>query len=126
MLTIIGGLHLAKESHHPRDKYVKDARSPPLVQVHRMKTRPTKQAQRELEDIVFREADARWVYHPHVDALVITAQVTNSNVHRLMVDNGSAMDILYLNVYKRIGLTEDDLDLNSSPLYRFTGDHVIP
>ena len=39
-LTIIGGLHLAKESHHARDKYAKDARNPPLLQVHRTKIRP--------------------------------------------------------------------------------------
>ena len=43
-----------------------------------------------------------------------------------MVDNGSAVDILYLNAYKKMGLTEDDLDPNSSPLYGFIGDHVIP
>ena len=43
-----------------------------------------------------------------------------------MVDDGSAVDILYLNAYKRMGLIEDDLDPNSSPLYRFTRDHVIP
>ena len=43
-----------------------------------------------------------------------------------MVDNGSATDILYLKAYKKMGLTEDDLDPNNSPLYSFTGDHVIP
>ena len=57
---------------------------------------------------------------------MITAQVANSNVHRLRVDDGSAMDILYLNAYKRMSLTEDDLDPNSSQLYGFTGDHVVP
>ena len=71
VLTIIGGLHLAKESHHACDKYANDAKNPP-VQVHRTEVQPIKQAQRELEDIVFREADARWVHHPHTDALVIT------------------------------------------------------
>ena len=54
MLTIIGGLHLAKESHHARDKYANDAKNPHPVQVHIMKVRPTKQVRRELEDIVFR------------------------------------------------------------------------
>ena len=43
-----------------------------------------------------------------------------------MVDDGSTMDILYLNAYKKMGLTEDDLDPNSSPLYGFTVDHIIP
>ena len=43
-----------------------------------------------------------------------------------MVDDGSEVDILYMNAYKRMGLTEDDLDPNSSPLYGFTRDHVVP
>ena len=43
-----------------------------------------------------------------------------------MVDDGSEVDTLYLNAYKRMSLTEDDLDPNSSPLYRFTKDHVVP
>ena len=43
-----------------------------------------------------------------------------------MVDDSSAVDILYLNAYKRIGLTKDDLDPNSFPLYGFTRDHVVP
>ena len=60
------------------------------MQVHKTKIRPTKQARRELDDIVFKEADARWVHHLHTDALVITARVANSNVHFLLVDDGSA------------------------------------
>ena len=43
-----------------------------------------------------------------------------------MVDDGSATDILYLNTYKKMGLTEDDLEPNNFPLYNFTRDHVIP
>ena len=126
MLTIIGGLHLAKKSHHVRDNYTKGAKNHPLIQVHKTEVQPTKQARRELEDIVFREADARWVHHPHSNALVITARVTNRNVYCLMVDDGSVVDILYLSAYKRMSLTEDDLDPDSSLLYSFTRDHVVP
>ena len=68
----------------------------------------------------------RWVHHPHADALVITARITNSNVYRLTVDDGSATDILYLNEYKRMGLAESDLNPTISPLYGFIGDHAIP
>ena len=73
VFTIISGLHLAKESYHAHDKYANDAKNPPPVQVHITKSPPTKQAQRKFEDIVFREADARWVHHPNIDALVIIA-----------------------------------------------------
>ena len=85
-----------------------------------MEVQSIRQAQRELEDIIFREVDARWVHHPHADALVIMTQVTNNNVHHLTVDDGSTIDILYLNAYKRMSLTEDDLDPNSFPLWGFT------
>ena len=42
-----------------------------------------------------------------------------------MVDDGSVVDILYLNAYKRMGLTNDNLHPNSSLLYGFTRDYVI-
>ena len=42
------------------------------------------------------------------------------------MDDGSTVNIIYLNAYKRMGLTENDLDSDSSLLYSFTGDHVIP
>ena len=76
-----------------------------------------------MEDIVFTEADARWVHHPHAHALVIIARIDNSNVHRLMVDDGSTIDILYLNAYKRMGMAESDLNPTTSQLYGFTRDH---
>ena len=43
-----------------------------------------------------------------------------------MVDDGSAIDILHLDAYKRMGLTENELSLTTSLLYGFTKDHVIP
>ena len=36
------------------------------------------------------------------------------------------MDIIYLNTYKRMSLTESELSPMTSPLYGFIGDHVIP
>ena len=43
-----------------------------------------------------------------------------------MVNDGSAADIFYLNVYKRTGLTDSDLNPTASPLYKFTRNHVVP
>ena len=76
---------------------------------------------RELEDFVFTKVYAKWVHHPHSDVLIIIARVLNNNVHKMLVDNGSAMDIIYLNIYKRIGLTESEISPTNSPLYRFLG-----
>ena len=88
--------------------------------------RPTKNARQELKDIVFTMEDAMWVDHPRVDALVIIARVVNSNVDRLVVDDGSAINIIYLDADKRMQLTKSELSPITSLLYRFTGDHVIP
>ena len=91
----------------------------------RIEEHPTKNVGRELKDIVYTEADARWVHHPQVDALVITARVANNNVHRLLVDDNNVVDIIYLDAYKRMGLTERKLSPATSPLYGFTGDHMV-
>ena len=66
------------------------------------------------------------MHHPHTNALVITVRVANSNVHSMLVDNGSVVDIIYLDAYKKMGLTESELNPTTLPLYGFTGDHVSP
>ena len=66
------------------------------------------------------------MHHSYSDALVITARLANANVHRMLVDNGSVMDIIYFDAYRRMGLTGSELSPTTSPLYDFTRDHVIP
>ena len=48
-----------------------------------------------MDDITFSEKDAHHVNHPHCDALVIKAMIANNNVHGMLDDNGSFVDILY-------------------------------
>ena len=45
--------------------------------------------------IGFLEEDARRLHHPYVDALVVSIRVGDYNMHRVLVDNGSLVDILY-------------------------------
>ncbi|PON52662.1 hypothetical protein PanWU01x14_207720, partial [Parasponia andersonii] len=45
---------------------------------------------------------------------------------RVLVDNGSAMDILCFDAFKKIGLNESDLKPTATPLYGFTGDSLMP
>ena len=66
------------------------------------------------------------MHHPHEDALVVTTKIANSLIHRMLVDNGNAINILYWDAYQKTGLTRTDLSLTTSPLYKFTKDHVIP
>ena len=126
VLMIFGGPHIAWESQNARDKYAKEAWSATLALVHRTEECLIKSSHRELKDIVFIEANARWVHHPYSNALVIIVRMANNNVHRMLVDDGSAMDIIHLDAYKRMRLTESELSPSTLPLYEFTGDHVVP
>ena len=66
------------------------------------------------------------MHHLYEDALVITAEVASSFIHRLPVDNESVVNILYWGAYHKTGLRQTDLTLRTSPFYGFTGDSVIP
>ena len=126
VLTIIGGLCRARESHSARDRYAKEARKLPQTLVHKADKHPTINTQGEFKDIILTKTDSMWVHHPHIDALVIIVRMANSNVHRMLVDNGSSIDILYRDAYKKTCMTESDLSPTTSPLYGFTRGHVIP
>ena len=52
--------------------------------------------------------------------------IANNNVHRILVNNGSSVDILYLQAFERMGLKVNDLKPSPNPVYGFTGDSVIP
>ena len=86
---------------------------------------PTKGKTQKPGDIIFTVADVNWVHYPHKDALVVTTKVANNIIHRMLVDNGSSANILFWNTYQKIGLTRADLSPTTTPLYRFTGDHII-
>ena len=94
--------------------------------MHKAHMHPTRSTRREPEDIVFMEVDTKWVHHPYTDALVITVKMASSFVHRMLVDNNNAADILYRDAYQKTGLTESDLSSTTTSLYRFTGVHMIP
>ena len=79
-----------------------------------------------MDDNTFSERDAHHVHHPHCDALVIKAMIANNNVHMMLVDIGSSVDILYFQAFKRMGLEVSNLKPTPNPVYDFTGDSVIP
>ncbi|XP_065026102.1 uncharacterized protein LOC135650558 [Musa acuminata AAA Group] len=50
----------------------------------------------------------------HDDALVISIRITNARVKRVMVDTRSSTDVLYLDAFKKLGLTNENLTLMNS------------
>ena len=98
--TIFGGPHFAEETRGAQNRYVREARDKLLTNVDSLDKRPAKQFRGEVDDITFNDKDAHHVRHSHCDALVIKAMIANNNVHRILVDNGSSVDILYYQAFK--------------------------
>ena len=92
---IFEGHHKVGNGPPVQDRYSQKAKKPPQTVVHTTGSKPPVGHVPPLDDIVFTQADASWVHNSHKDALVITAKVTNSLVHRLLVDNVSVVNILY-------------------------------
>ncbi|KAM6583079.1 hypothetical protein CsatB_010081 [Cannabis sativa] len=124
ILTIIGGPHIAGDSRKSQERYAREAKEKPLTNVNNLGERPEKLFKSDCEDIVFMESDARWVHHPHSDALVIIANIGGDNVHRILVDNGSSVNLLNFQAFKQMGLQEKDLRPMTSSIYGFTGDVI--
>ncbi|RRT76595.1 hypothetical protein B296_00004599 [Ensete ventricosum] len=63
-------------------------------------------------------------YLDHDDTLVVTGRIANARVRRIMIDTGSSIDILYLDAFHKLGMTNRDLIPMTSTLIGFTGDVI--
>ncbi|XP_065621988.1 LOW QUALITY PROTEIN: protein NUCLEAR FUSION DEFECTIVE 4-like [Quercus suber] len=74
----------------------------------------------------FSDEDKAGTIQPHDDALVVTLRIGRYDLKRVMVDQGSAVEIMYPNLFKGLNLTLDDLTPYCSPLVSFEGRMVTP
>ena len=74
----------------------------------------------------FSKEDARRLYHPHDDALVVSIRVGDYNTHRVLVDNGSSADILYYPTFQQMRIEREWLVPKNAPLVGFGGTKVYP
>ncbi|XP_028964727.1 uncharacterized protein [Malus domestica] len=54
--------------------------------------------------IGFTELDGEGINFPHDDALVVSVQLANAIINRMMVDNGSAVNLLQLSIIQKMSL----------------------
>ena len=106
------------------DRYVKEARQKPLTNVNNLSLRPPKVFKGEATDITFTEEDAKWVHHPHNHALVVNIRIGSMNVHRVFVDNGSSVNVLYYSTFQKMGLPDKDMTIENIYIYGFGGEAV--
>ena len=95
-------------------------------QVNSVHMVPPFKQRRTDQDMSFKEANARGVKQPHNDPLVIMLNIEGFNTKRILVDNGSSADIIYLPVFQQLKLDPKILRPFESPLVSFSGDRVYP
>ncbi|XP_075657323.1 uncharacterized protein LOC142627360 [Castanea sativa] len=98
---IVGGTMTAGSSKKARKTYLR------MVQNIQMTSSTPKMSRIDNPPIGFSEEDARRLHHPHDDALVITIQAGDYNIHRVLVDNGSSADILYYPAFQQMGIKRE-------------------
>lgn len=72
--------------------------------------------------ISFHSSEATCLSRPHDDALVLTLNVSNCEVGRILVDNGSSADVLFLSTLKEMELSESDIETSTTILTGFNGE----
>ena len=72
----------------------------------------------------FSEEDDRGVKQPYNDPLVIMIIIEGFNTRRVLVDNGSSVNIIYLSTFQWLKVDSKRLRPFESPLVSFNGDDV--
>ena len=57
---------------------------------------------------------------------MVILQIARFDVKRVMIDQGSGAEIIYLNLFKSLGLKLEDLNKYDVPLIEFDGKTTIP
>ncbi|KAI5344546.1 hypothetical protein L3X38_012423 [Prunus dulcis] len=71
--------------------------------------------------ISFTQCDLEGIQFPHNDALVITLQIGNSKVKRVMIDSGSSAVVMFWNTFKIMKLDENGIRPNPTLFFAFEG-----
>ena len=75
--------------------------------------------------ISFSDSDLKDVQLPHNDPLVITLRIGNFDVQRVLIDQGSFAEVMYQDLYMKLGLGEVELSNFTSPIYGFSGEPTV-
>ena len=77
-------------------------------------------------NLSFSEEDKQGTLQPHDNTLVVTIRIRDYDVRRVLVDQGSGVEIMYPDLYRGLNLRPEDLDTYDSPLMGFYGKMVVP
>ncbi|GKV51647.1 hypothetical protein SLEP1_g58282 [Rubroshorea leprosula] len=116
---ITGGLEAGGLSSKQRKLYVREVKHQ-----NRAQKRKIDDAEWKNQPITFTSADLDTVVTPHNDPLVTSVMINNCEVQRVLVDTGSAPDIMYFHCFESLSLDPALLQKYDGPIYGFNNQPV--
>nr|XP_043613389.1 uncharacterized protein LOC122585324 [Erigeron canadensis] len=107
--TISGGSEVCGTTYSAAKRFAKQSKAD-------KGERSVKKASISDSDIISFEEDFADILEPHHDGLVITLFIANHYVRRILIDNGSSVNIIKLETLKRMDISEEDINGKASPL----------
>jgi hypothetical protein len=75
--------------------------------------------------ITFSQEDLQLKDYPRNDAMVISCIIKGFLVHNVLVDTGSAVDIIFAKVFRQMQEQDDKIHDATHPLYGFGGRQIV-
>ena len=119
--VISGGFAGGGESSLTRNAHLRNIRSGETLEVQTVSKLPRLDI-----TITFSDFDMEGYQHPHDDPLVIKTIVANKTIHRVLVDNGSSVDIIFTSAFDKMGIGREKLKPVNTCLRGFSGERVLP
>ncbi|XP_024164092.1 uncharacterized protein LOC112171089 [Rosa chinensis] len=88
--------------------------------------RPTKMRRLVPEPITFTDEDGEGLIYPHSDPIIITALIADCEVARVLVDGGSAVNIISAVAFAKLGVEPGMLTRGTASLTAYGGAKIQP
>ncbi|GFY84576.1 hypothetical protein Acr_03g0013500 [Actinidia rufa] len=120
--TIHGGFGSGDYSTSSKKRHARSAHRPAEEEIYNLSSSFVA----DQTPITFSNDDLRGLHLPHDDALVVSAVIANFNVQRILIDNGSSADILFISAFEKMKIGLDKLHPFHTPLIGFGGNTTHP
>nr|XP_043639269.1 uncharacterized protein LOC122610340 [Erigeron canadensis] len=114
--TISGGSEVCGTSYSAAKRFVKQNKA------EKRENKVKKASISDSDTISFEDDNFDDIIEPHHDGLVVTLFIANHFVRRILIVNGSSVNIIKLETLKRMDISEDNIIGKISPLIGFSGE----